>query len=169
MYFIFQTRVFFQESHKKARKRKTLLRWMFWLAWSSDKCLEESLMINNRRLLMAMSAVIFSAQLVVWIINDNYAIHDSSWQWVREDLVWIINWCFIDQWSINKLLTMAMTDGGLEFCMFPVWFTNNQYYHEWSMTARQWGLEDFDFEYIKYESPMSVWTTFCKISSGTPH
>ena len=37
--FNFKTRVFFQESHKKTRKRKTLLRWMFWLAPSSDKCL----------------------------------------------------------------------------------------------------------------------------------
>ena len=24
------------------------------------------------------------------------------------------------------------------------------------MTARQWGLEDFDFEVIKYESPMAI-------------
>ena len=63
---------------------------------------------------------------------------------------------FIDQWSLIKWSTMTMTDGGLEFCMFPVWITNNQYYHKWSMTAPKWGLEDFNFEYIKYESPMNV-------------
>ena len=46
---------------------------------------------------------------------------------------------------------MAMTDEGLEFCMLPVWITNIQYYHKWSMTALH-----FIFEYIKYELPMAV-------------